>query len=297
LRPIASSLVLLIALLFACAHKPPVPAPIDQFPSPLIESTRAHGRVAERPLTGRTITIEAGLPKPVSLYIPQSSEATADVDLVIHFHGSSFLPFQAVETLSRPTIAVAVVLGSGSARYEQPFRPPEVFPHLIEMVESASGKHVKRIYLTSFSAGYGAVRAVLRNEPDRIDGILLLDSLHTGYLPDRKPLASGGAIEKEKLEGFVHFAERARNGEKRMIITHSEVFPGTYASTTETADSLLESLGLKPTPVLQWGPNGMQQTSEVRAGRLLVMGFAGNTGLDHGDHLHALPALLPLLGE
>jgi len=39
----------------------------------------------------------------------------------------------------------------------------------------------------------------------------------------------------------------------------------------------------------------MQQTSEVRAGRLLVMGFAGNTGLDHGDHLHALPALLPLL--
>jgi len=103
LRPIASSLVLPIALLFACAHKPPVPAPIDQFPSPLIESTRAHGRVAERPLTGRTITIDAGLPKPVSLYIPQSSEAAADVDLVIHFHGSSFLPFQAVETLSRPT--------------------------------------------------------------------------------------------------------------------------------------------------------------------------------------------------
>jgi len=155
LRPIASSLVLPIALLFACAHKPPVPAPIGPVPSPLIESTRAHGRVAERPLTGRTITIDAGLPKPVSLYIPQSSEAAADVDLVIHFHGSSFLPFQAVETLSRPTIAVAVVLGSGSARYEQPFRPPEVFPHLIEMVESASGKHVKRIYLTSFSAGYG----------------------------------------------------------------------------------------------------------------------------------------------
>lgn len=286
-----------VSLLFACAHPAPAPAPIDQFPSPLIESTRAHGRVAERPLTGRTLQVDAGLLKPVSLYIPPSSESATDVDLVIHFHGSSFLPFQAVEELSRPAIAVAVVLGSGSGRYEQPFRAPEVFPHLVDVVERASGKHAKRIYLTSFSAGYGAVRAVLRNGAERVDGILLLDSLHTGYLPDRKPLASGGTIETEKLAGFLQFAERARNGEKRMIITHSEVFPGTYASTTETADSLLQSLGLKPTPVLQWGPNGMQQTSEVRAGRLLVLGYAGNTGLDHGDHLHALPALLPLLME
>jgi len=163
------------------------------------------------------------------------------------------------------------------------------------MVESASGKHVKRIYLTSFSAGYGAVRAVLRNGSDRIDGILLLDSLHTGYLPDRKPLASGGAIEKEKLEGFVHFAERARNGEKRMIITHSEVFPGTYASTTETADSLLESLGLKPTPVLQWGRTACSKPAKSAPDVCSSLGFAGNTGLGSRRPPPRVTALLPLL--
>jgi vacuolar-type H+-ATPase subunit H len=53
-------------------------------------------------------------------------------------------------------------------------------------------------------------------------------------------------------------------GRKQMIVTHSEIFPGTFASTTETADWLLHALGLRRTPVLRWGPRGMQQLSEVR---------------------------------
>jgi hypothetical protein len=36
----------------------------------------------------------------------------------------------------------------------------------------------------------------------------------------------------------------------------------------------------------------MQQLSEVRAGRFELLGFAGNTGPDHIDQLHAMPELL-----
>jgi hypothetical protein len=36
----------------------------------------------------------------------------------------------------------------------------------------------------------------------------------------------------------------------------------------------------------------MQQLSEVRAGRFELLGFAGNSGPDHIDHLHAMPELL-----
>ena len=36
----------------------------------------------------------------------------------------------------------------------------------------------------------------------------------------------------------------------------------------------------------------MQQLSEVRAGRFELFGFAGNTGPDHIDHLHAMPEFL-----
>ena len=84
----------------------------------------------------------------------------------------------------------------------------------------------------------------------------------------------------------------AAAGRKRFTITHSEIFPGTYASTTECTDWLLGQLGLRRRAVLAWGPMGLQQLSDARAGRFHLMGFAGNTAPDHVDQLHALPALV-----
>src|SRR5690606_38015839 len=91
-----------------------------------------------------------------------------------------------------------------------------------------------------------------------------------------------------KLVEFVEFAKQASAGRKRFLITHSEIFPGTFASTTETANYLLGALGIKRRPVLKWGPVGMQQTSEAKKGRLLVKGFAGNSAPDHVDHFHGM---------
>ena len=84
-------------------------------------------------------------------------------------------------------------------------------------------------------------------------------------------------------------------GRKTFVFAHSEVFPGTYASTTECTDALADVLGLKPRAVLKWGPLGMQQVSEVRAGRLRILGFAGNSAPDHTDHFHALGSWLKLV--
>src|SRR5262249_39058750 len=90
----------------------------------------------------------------------------------------------------------------------------------------------------------------------------------------------------------VRFARDAAAGKKQFLVTHSEVFPGTFASTTETADHLLRELGLKRKAVLEWGPIGMQQLSDVRKEDLHVRGFAGNSAPDPVDHLHALPDFL-----
>ena len=78
-------------------------------------------------------------------------------------------------------------------------------------------------------------------------------------------------------------------------MTHSEIFPGTFASTTETADYLLKQLELTRRPVLKWGPMGLQQLSEARAGRFLLIGYAGNSAPDHVDQLHSLPVYLKWL--
>jgi hypothetical protein len=84
-------------------------------------------------------------------------------------------------------------------------------------------------------------------------------------------------------------------GRKRVMVTHSEIFPGTYASTTETADYLLQQLHVARRPVLKWGPMGMQQLSDARAGHFLLVGYAGNSAPDHVDQLHSLPVFLKWL--
>jgi hypothetical protein len=94
------------------------------------------------------------------------------------------------------------------------------------------------------------------------------------------------------LEVFVRYARDALSGRKRLLLTHTEIFPGTFASTTETADYLIRELGLARKPVLRWGPMGTQILSEVKSGGLHVLGFAGNSAPDHVDLLHSLPELL-----
>jgi len=95
-------------------------------------------------------------------------------------------------------------------------------------------------------------------------------------------------VISEDLDVFLRFARDATSGRKRMWVTHSEVFPGTYASTTETADYLLEQLDLRRTTVLVEGPNGMQQLSKVQQNGFYLDGFAGNSAPDHLDHSFAL---------
>lgn len=96
-----------------------------------------------------------------------------------------------------------------------------------------------------------------------------------------------GRLDAPELEPFVRFAREAVAGEKGFLIRHSEILPGTFASTTETTDHLLQELGLSRTPVLQWGPLGMQQLSRVRRRGFEMRGFAGNAP-DHVDHFHGM---------
>lgn len=287
-------LVSALVLLAACATVPPVPQPppAKQNPSPMVDSTRAHQRVEQREPRGRRLTIPGVLEKPVEVLVTPAVSDRADV--VIHFHGAAWLPIQAAEDTGKPLVIATVNLGAGSRRYSIPFEDPAAFVRLRAEIALNVPK-AGRLYLTGFSAGYGAIREILRQRPDEIDGVLLLDGLHAGYVPDGKPLADGGTIDTKAMEPFLRYAERAVRGEKRFVVTHSEIFPGTFVSTTETADYLIESLQLRRTPLLEWGPLGMQQLSKVERGGLTILGFAGNTAPDHIDHLHGYQHFLKTL--
>jgi hypothetical protein len=288
---------LLPALLAAQSVTPP---PAAQNPSPMVELTRAHERLVPQELSGARRTFAGPQGKPVEVWIPASAQRASSLDLVVHFMGAAWLPEYAVSRLGTNTVAAVVNLGAGSGVYDRAFSDPAVFDSLLagvaREVTASTGRAApfRRITLVGFSAGHGAIRAILR-EPRhfaRVDAVLLLDGMHTSYVPEGTALAAGGTLDTSNLEAFVRFAQAAVRGEKRFLVTHSGIFPGTFASTTETADYLLQRLALRRTPVLRWGPRGMQQLSEAHAGGFELLGFAGNSAPDHVDQLHGMPEFL-----
>ena len=287
----------------AVAQNPTPPPAAAQNPSPMVEETRAHQRLVQKTLPGATRSFSGPAGKPVEVFVPDRVRERDQVDLVIHFHGVAWIPEQSVAELGDRTVTAVVNLGAGSGTYDRAFADPTTFDSLLSgvtrEVSAAAGRveRIGRLTLVGFSAGHGAVRAILR-EPRhfaRVDAVLLLDGMHTSYIPEGVVLANGGAMDTTNLVAFTNFARAAMRGEKRFLVTHSEIFPGTFASTTETADWMLRALGLRRTPVLRWGPRGMQQLSEVHSGKLEVLGFAGNSAPDHVDQLQSMPELLARL--
>lgn len=280
-----------------------VPQPAPQNPSPMVEATRAHERLTQQKPTGDIRSVVGPGGKPLELMVPHGAHTRTVIDFVVHFHGAAWLPHQAVAGLRDHSVSVVVNLGAGSGVYHRAYADSLAFDSLVSAVRSevsalvGKDARIGRVTLVGFSAGHGAIRAILLHPRHfaRVDAVLLLDGMHTSYVPEGTVLASGGALDTTNLVAFARFAKAAQRGEKRFVVSHSEIFPGTFASTTETADWLLLALGLKRKPVLQWGPRGMQQLSEVRAGRFELLGFAGNTAPDHVDHLHAMPEFLKRL--
>ncbi|SPE40092.1 conserved hypothetical protein [Candidatus Sulfopaludibacter sp. SbA3] len=191
------------------------------------------------------------------------------------------------------TSVVTVQAGAGSGSYSKLFEDPKRFLNLLSEAQTKAGFKFSRVMLGGWSAGCGAIRQILQ-DPDsykRIDAALMIDGIHTDY-PDGKPGPLESKIGTENLQVWLQLARDAIAGRKRVIVTHSEIFPGTFASTTETADYLVTQLGLKLHPVLKFGPMGTQQISEATAGRFLLQGYAGNSAPDHVDQLHSLPVFL-----
>lgn len=273
----------------------------------MVETARRHERVPQSPPAGVVFRIDSVLPRPVEVFIPDkpslSGEVTDDRTLLVHLFSATHVPMHAVANGRDRYVLAVVNMGGSSSAYERALSEPGAWNALLRRVRDETAARtggrvrVSRVVVSAFSAGYGGVRALLSDEraAATLDGVLLLDGLHTSYVPELTVLAEGGTLDTLKLAPFARYARRAIAGEVGFVVTHSEIFPGTFASTTETADWMIAALSLSRTPVLAWGPGGMQQISEVRHGRLAILGFAGNTGPDHMDHLHGLGGFLPLL--
>jgi hypothetical protein len=238
----------------------------------MVEHTRAHRRLREEHPAGKREKLEVG-----TLYLPVEHPKA----VLFFFHGGTWLP--EVAAFRNKIAVVSVQAGSGSSTYARLFEDPARFGKLLSQVPRG------RVLIGGWSAGCGAVRQILKTPESyaKVDGVLCIDGIHTDYT-EGKPGPLESKIGTENLKVWEQLGRDAMAGRKRVLITHSEIFPGTFASTTETADWLVNALGLKRQPLLRWGPMGLQQLSEAESGKLRLMGFAGNSAPDHVDQLHSL---------
>jgi hypothetical protein len=225
-------------------------------------------------------------------------------DLVIHFHGAPTALEPAFERSEIDGALAILNLGIGSGKYDAEFQYGASFDHLLARLEvvirdlcPTAVSAQRRIALSGWSAGYGAVFRILDRPKDaaRIDAVLLADGLHAGFDPgderDRR-------VSVPQMAPFVAFADEAVAGNKLFALTHSAI--GTsYASTTETADFLLAQESLKrQTPDAKTFRPGMTLRSRADANGFHVLGFGGGNEAAHCDHLHAFgDTLLPYLKE
>jgi hypothetical protein len=230
---------------------------------------------------------------PASAETDQSGPAG---DLLIHFHGAVDTIRGALERTGLEATVVVVNQPGLSAAYAAPFRAdPDLFRKLLAEPARAAGHgedtappRWRRVTLSCFSAGYGAVREVLRDESAaaRVDAIVAADSIYAG-LDEPGPADGLRRVDARDMTGFLAFARAAAAGEKVFLITHSSQ-PTPYASTTETADFLLTSLGIGRTPIAADAEGEYPQTSRAVRGRFEVRGFAGDSGPAHLFHLRSV---------
>jgi hypothetical protein len=208
-------------------------------------------------------------------------------DVMFHFHGHEAVRKEWVQVMDG-AVLVGIDLGNGSGPYEQAFADPAAFKTLLTSVEEAMAKRsgrasarARRIGLSGWSAGYGAVQQII-GQPfgrDRVDAVILLDGLHCGYAKN--------SLNELQIGSFISFAEQAARGDKFMMVSHSSIIPPGYASTTETANFLVHKLGGRPQPAQPRpsDPMGLELISRFSKGAFHVRGFSGNDKMDHCAHI------------
>jgi hypothetical protein len=229
-----------------------------------------------------------------NLFVPPAYRPTDGVvDVLIHLHGAASVVEPAFLAAKQPGVLIEFNRKGLSRVYAEPFADASLFSRLITKTldalkapERAEAPRLGRLTVSSFSAGFGGVREILKvpEHFERIDTLVMADSIYAGYEGD----PSRRRADPLLMDGFRRFALEAAAGRKTFLLTHSAQVPGGYASTTETADFLIRAVGGEPeTTDLDWG-DGWTQTRRFAQGRFLALGFAGGEGVDHMRHLRGI---------
>lgn len=227
------------------------------------------------------------------LLAPQTGGLTrsGSFDLIVHFHGHYPIRKEFVKT-AKGIVLVAIDLGVSSGPYANAFSSPAVFTKLLDSVEKEMARRsgrkktrIRKLALSSWSAGYGAVGQILKQKAGKkVDALILLDSVHAGYASASAKKLSA-RLKTAQLDPFIRFARRATRGHKLMFQSHSSIIPPGYASTREVSTYMVQRLGGKLRKSRRSDVLGLKLFERYDRGGYHVRGYRGDDKPDHCAHL------------
>jgi hypothetical protein len=226
------------------------------------------------------------------VFIPANYQSRGSVaDLLVHFHGDHAVFSAQTKAANLNTIVLTCNYGAVSSAYQNPFvNNTNLFQTIINEAlfkvrqESDFSDTLQwdKLGVSSFSAGYGAVREILKQPAiyNDVDCMLLADTVYSSFTSttDHTP-------DDSQMVNFRSFALAAKNGTKSLILTHSQVPTYTYCNTIETADDILSAISLSATAVNVTGPGGIHFYRTAQSGKFKLYGATGSDGASHLLHL------------
>jgi len=225
---------------------------------------------------------------PASLALPPDG----GFNVLVHFHGAE--PIRKLLTpLGLGFVIATFDIGTLSGGYDRAFSAPGTFDSMlsaisreVSVVTNQPAARPRSIILTSWSAGYGAIRRIITPGRDDIDAVVLIDSLYSGFAPGAE------TPDPAELAPFAALARSAARGGPLFVVTHSSVPTYGYSSTVDTSTFLLRDVGLDTALTTPAAGDAFGLIRARDRNHFFVRGYAGGDAAAHCAQLRLLPDIL-----
>ncbi|MFB3894991.1 MAG: hypothetical protein ACE14V_01690 [bacterium] len=218
-------------------------------------------------------------------YVPDGD----NIDVLFHMHGAYSTVENDLLLSGKNCVLINVTFNGLSGVYSSYFSDQTIFRTILNSAMAklkslgyASNPRVRFLCVSAWSAGFGGVRDLINSTSyyTTINALCMLDCPYASYYP------SAPTVSSTDMAPFLKFAKEAVLGSKTYFMSHTEILTP-YASTSETAEYLINNVGTTRQSYSGTNSYGMLYRSKTEWNKFYIHGFQGNTAQDHMNHLYA----------
>ena len=192
------------------------------------------------------------------------------VNILFFFRGGSSSVMNQSGTNAVVVTADAGGIGGGPSREQYGnagFVNQVVGSIIAQLQKKLNRKDIKlgKLGLAGWSGGYDPIHGILQNPSALVkqpDYVGVFDGMHHGAKD--KP-------NERAMQTWQELAQKAAKGQTQFVVTHTAVDPGSYASSTDTADWLIQQNQLQRQTPQSWQGQGVQPSSVAQQGNFSVV--------------------------